>query len=100
MYYINSNLITDDTIVSTNVTASTHREYLEGEVIQAWYGDDQTTLHEYIVLKTKTTSDDSPKLVCIVGGTYNINGLVDDSNTVENINALANRNIFGIEGSM
>ncbi len=95
-YPINENITREESIISGNVTAANHRDYKVGEVITAWYGDDQSVLHEYIVLEAKTTTDEDNKLVCVVGGLYNINGLDPDSNTVENITKLANRSIYGI----
>ncbi len=98
MYSINNDLITSKTVISPNVYATNHKEYVKGEVVVASYGDVNTTTYEYIVAETKTTTDANPTLVCIVQGTFNIDGLDAASNTATNIRALAANGIFGIKG--
>ncbi len=98
MYETNDNLVTVNSVLSGNVTAINHGEHKIGDVLVGWYGDDTTAAnqHEYIVAEDKTTTVDNPKIFCVVQGTYNINGLSEQGNTLNNITALANRGIYGI----
>ncbi len=97
-YSINDNLKRADSIISDNVYAVNHKDYVKGEVVSTSYGQDSTTLHSFIVLVPKTTSAENPYLTCIVGGTFNIGGLDEASNTENNLTALATNNIYGIKG--
>ncbi len=98
MYETNDNLSTVNSIFSGNVRAVSHGDHKQGDVVMGLYGDDTTVANqrEYIVAQDKTTTVDNPNIFCIVQGTYNINGLTEDSNTETNITALANHGLFGI----